>query len=63
ELENAGWNYGVPLGDMRRLVARWKDGFDWRAAETQLNDELPQFTKNIKVKNHGLLNIHYVHQK
>uniref|UniRef100_A0A0W0G109 Epoxide hydrolase N-terminal domain-containing protein n=1 Tax=Moniliophthora roreri TaxID=221103 RepID=A0A0W0G109_MONRR len=63
ELENAGWNYGVPLGDMRRLVARWKDWFDWRAAEAQLNIELPQFTKNIEVENHGVLNIHYVHQK
>jgi hypothetical protein len=63
ELASAGWNYGVPLEDMRRLVARWKHGFDWRAAEAQLNTELPQFTKTIAAEGHGVLNIHYVHQR
>ncbi|KAK7056867.1 hypothetical protein VNI00_002584 [Paramarasmius palmivorus] len=63
ELESAGWNYGVPLEDVRRLVTRWKNGFDWRAAEAQLNTELPQFTKTIAVEGHGVLNIHYVHQR
>ncbi|KAK0464725.1 Alpha/Beta hydrolase protein [Desarmillaria tabescens] len=63
ELEDSGWKYGVPLGDIRRLVARWKDGFDWRAQEAILNAELPQFTRDIQVDGHGTLNIHYVHQK
>ncbi|SJL07287.1 related to epoxide hydrolase [Armillaria ostoyae] len=63
ELEDSGWKYGVPLGDIKRLVARWKDGFDWRAQEAILNEELPQFTRDIQVQGHGTLNIHYVHQK
>ena len=42
ELENAGKKYGVPLADVKRLVARWKNGFDWRAQEAALNAELPQ---------------------
>lgn len=30
ELEYAGWEYGVPLSDIRALVERWRNGFDWR---------------------------------
>ncbi|KAK7464789.1 hypothetical protein VKT23_005996 [Stygiomarasmius scandens] len=63
ELENAGWRYGVPLADVKRLVARWKDGYDWRAEEAKLNEELPQFTRDIDVTGHGSLNIHYVHKR
>ncbi|KAF9556760.1 alpha/beta-hydrolase [Agrocybe pediades] len=63
ELENAGWEYGVPLADVRRLIARWKDGYDWRKYEAQINEELPQFTRDIDVEGFGKLNIHYVHKK
>jgi pimeloyl-ACP methyl ester carboxylesterase len=63
ELEDAGWNYGAPLADIRRLVSRWKEGYDWRKHEAQLNAELPQFTRDIEVEGHGTLNIHYVHKK
>ncbi|KAE9397559.1 alpha/beta-hydrolase [Gymnopus androsaceus JB14] len=63
ELEDTDWKYGAPLADIKRLVARWKDGYDWRKQETKLNDELPQFTKDIDVDGFGKLNIHYVHVK
>ena len=63
ELEDAGRDYGAPLADIRRLVSRWKDGYDWRKHEAQLNAELPQFTRDIEVEGHGTLNIHYVHKK
>ena len=63
EIEDAGWDYGAPLADIRRLVTRWKDGYDWRKYEAQLNDELPQFTRDIEVEGHGALNVHYVHKK
>ncbi|KAI0775496.1 alpha/beta-hydrolase [Trametes elegans] len=62
ELENAGWDYGAPLSDIRRLVARWRDGFDWHKSETEIN-KLPMFTRDIDVDGFGTLNIHYVHQK
>jgi hypothetical protein len=45
ELEDSGWAYGAPLKDIKRLVARWQNGFDWRAHEKMINDELPQFTR------------------
>ncbi|KAJ3516690.1 hypothetical protein NLJ89_g962 [Agrocybe chaxingu] len=63
ELQDAGSDYGAPLADIRRLVARWKDGYDWRKYEAQLNDELPQFLRDVEVDGFGLLNIHYVHKR
>ncbi|KAI0674930.1 alpha/beta-hydrolase [Trametes maxima] len=62
ELDSARGDYGVPLADVRRLVARWRDGFDWRAAERRIND-LPQFTRDVEVEGYGALNVHYVHQR
>ena len=38
-----GWEYGVPLGWVRRLVDYWRKGYDWRAWEARLNAH-PQFT-------------------
>ncbi|KAF5361233.1 hypothetical protein D9757_013228 [Collybiopsis confluens] len=63
EVDNAGWKYGAPLADIRRLIARWQDGYDWRTAEVQLNDELPQFVKDVDVTGFDALNVHYVHAK
>lgn len=62
ELEDVGWEYGAPMADVRRLAARWKDGFDWRAAEKKIN-ELPMYTRDVEVDGFGTLNIHYVHMK
>ena len=63
ELDEAGWSYGAPLSDLKRLVNRWKDGYDWRKHEAAINAELPQFTRDIDVEGFGTLNIHYVHKK
>ncbi|KAJ8073604.1 hypothetical protein PM082_011882 [Marasmius tenuissimus] len=63
ELEDAGWDYGVPLSDIRRLTSRWIDGYDWRKHEKALNDELPQFTRDIQIDGHGTLNIHFIHKQ
>ena len=63
ELDEAGWDYGVPLGNIKRLVAYWADGFDWKAQEEKINSDMPQFTRDVEVGGFGKLNIHYVHQK
>ncbi len=63
ELENVGRDYGVPLKDVQRLVSYWKSGYDWKKHEAQLNEELPQFTRDIEVEGFGPLNVHYVHKK
>ncbi|KAJ6599748.1 Alpha/Beta hydrolase protein [Mycena vulgaris] len=63
ELDGAGWAYGAPLADIKRLVSRWRDGYDWCKHEALLNAELPQFTRDIVVEGFGTLNIHYVHKR
>lgn len=37
ELPGIGWERGVPLGYLKELAEYWRDSFDWRAAEAQLN--------------------------
>jgi epoxide hydrolase len=31
------WRYGTPVAHFRSLVEYWRNGFDWRAQEAQLN--------------------------
>ncbi|KAI0754245.1 alpha/beta-hydrolase [Daedaleopsis nitida] len=62
EIDGAGWDYGAPLADIKRLVAHWQDGFDWRKAEAKIN-KLPMYTRDIVVEGFGTLNVHFVHQK
>ncbi len=62
ELEDAGWDYGAPLADVKRLTAYWKDGFDWKKQEAEIN-KLPQFQTQIKVDGYERLSIHFIHQK
>ena len=62
ELNDAGWDHGVPLSDMRRLANKWKDDYDRRAHEREIN-KLPMFMRDIEVEGFGVLNIHCVHQR
>ncbi len=50
-----GWQYGVPGDYVRQLVDRWRNEFDWRAVEAELNVH-PHFTTTIDGQN-----IHFVH--
>ncbi|GJJ12893.1 hypothetical protein Clacol_007139 [Clathrus columnatus] len=63
ELEDAKWDYGVPLNDMKCLVDYWKTEFDWKKQEKLINETLPQHTIDIPVDGFGTLNVHFVHQK
>ena len=62
ELDDAGWDYGAPLADVKRLTAYWKDGFDWKKQEAGIN-KLPQFQTQVKVDGYEALTIHFVYQK
>lgn len=52
-----GWDYGTDITYMQELLAYWRKDFDWRAAETKLN-EFDQFTANIKGTS-----LHFIHEK
>jgi len=61
ELEDSGWNYGVPLSEIRRLIKYWREGYDWRIQEETLNLQ-PHFHTPITVDGpHGTLDIHFTH--
>ncbi len=60
EVSTAEWAYGAPLADIRRVASRWKDVYDWRTHERELN-ALPMFTGTIAVDGFGELN--YVHRR
>jgi microsomal epoxide hydrolase len=50
-----GWNSGVGIDDLKRLVAFWRDAYDWRKVERRLNG-LPHFTTDIEGER-----IHFLH--
>lgn len=37
DLPDAGWTYGTEQAFLRGVVDRWRDGYDWRATEAELN--------------------------
>lgn len=63
ELDNAEWDMGCPLSDIKRLAAYWKDGFNWREKERQLNEQLAQFTTSVPVAGFGDVDVHFIHQR
>jgi epoxide hydrolase len=50
-----GWEYGVPVDYVRRLVAYWLQDYDWRAWEAKINAR-PQFMTTIDGQD-----IHFLH--
>ncbi|KAI9812742.1 MAG: hypothetical protein M1827_004498 [Pycnora praestabilis] len=62
ELDEAAWEYGAPLADIKRLTNYWKEGFNWKKQEEKLN-ELPHFHTDISIDGFGSLDIHFLHQK
>jgi epoxide hydrolase len=55
ELPGAGWDLGVPLDYLRELATYWRETYDWRRHEAELN-ALPQFTTGIDGQR-----IHFAH--
>jgi pimeloyl-ACP methyl ester carboxylesterase len=37
ELTGSGWDYGTDQAALRSLIDRWRDGYDWRGTEAELN--------------------------
>jgi pimeloyl-ACP methyl ester carboxylesterase len=56
ELPGVGWTRGVPLDYLKELAAYWRDGYDWRKHEAELNQH-PQFTTTIDGANVHLLHV------
>jgi len=57
QIDGTGWEYGTPIAYVRELVRYWRDEYDWRAQEAQLN-ELDHFRTSIDGQQ-----IHFVHAR
>jgi pimeloyl-ACP methyl ester carboxylesterase len=55
QIAGTGWDQGTELSYLQDLVGYWRDGFDWRAQETRIN-QLPQFRTTIDDQP-----IHFIH--
>ena len=55
DFANDDWAYGANAAYIRSLAAYWRDGYDWRAREAEMN-RLPHFRTQIDG-----LPIHFVH--
>ncbi|MBV9823033.1 MAG: epoxide hydrolase [Actinobacteria bacterium] len=55
ELPGGGWDYGVPLDELKELVGYWLDGYEWRAWEERLNG-YPQFLTTVDGQD-----LHFLH--
>jgi microsomal epoxide hydrolase len=55
DVPGGGWEWGIPLAEVRALAGHWADGYDWRAQEARLN-EFPQFTTTIDGQR-----VHFLH--
>ncbi len=57
EAPDAAWRYGSSLAYVKELCAYWRDVYDWRAEERDLNT-LAQFKASVEG-----IDIHFVHEK
>lgn len=55
ERGNDDWSYGVSGKFLRKLIAYWQDGFDWRTQENRIN-RFPQFRATIDD-----VPVHFIH--
>ncbi len=62
EADDAAWQYGANLGYMKRLVAYWLEGYDWRRAEAELN-RFDHFTVPLSDPELGDFRIHLVRER
>lgn len=56
-IPGSGWSYGADLDYLRDLCQYWEDKYDWRSAESAIN-EWPQFTTKIDGQR-----IHFIHAR
>ena len=57
QMDGSGWEQGTELGYLQSLVAYWRDSFDWRAQEAELNR-----SAQFRAKVDGL-SIHFIHER
>lgn len=59
---NEHWDYGTSLPYMEQLVEKWRDDFDWRKAEKNLN-RFPQYRATLTDADGEDHEIHFIYEK
>ncbi|KAI0440577.1 microsomal epoxide hydrolase [Xylaria telfairii] len=62
EPKDVGRERGVPLADVKRIAKYWATTFNWRKAESALN-QFPQFMTDIAAAGFDPVTVHFVHVK
>ncbi|HEY8057092.1 MAG TPA: epoxide hydrolase N-terminal domain-containing protein, partial [Acidimicrobiales bacterium] len=57
QIEGTGWEYGIPSDYLCRLLAYWRDEYDWRAQEARLN-QFEHFRTEVDGQS-----IHFIHAR
>jgi pimeloyl-ACP methyl ester carboxylesterase len=57
QIPGEAWAYGTDVSYLQGLCAYWKDGYDWRRHETEIN-RLRQFKVTI-----GGIDLHFIHER
>ena len=57
EPPDAGWRYGADLASVKALAAYWRERYDWRRWETELN-RFRQFTAPV-----AGIDLHFIHEE
>lgn len=57
QLEDSDWERGTEKGYLQALISYWRDHFDWRAQEAELN-RFSQFRCNVEG-----IDVHFVHER
>ena len=57
QLENVAWEQGTEKGYLQSLVSYWREHYDWRAQEAELN-RFSQFCCTVNG-----VNVHFVHER
>src|SRR3546814_19575532 len=59
---NEHWDYGTSLPYMEKLIEVWRDDFDWRKAEANLN-RFPQYRATLTGENGEDHEVHFIYEK
>ncbi len=59
---NEHWNYGTSLPYIEKLIEVWRDDFDWRKAEANLN-RFPQYRATLTGENGEDHEVHFIYEK
>ena len=57
EIKDSGWEYGSNLAYIRQLVEYWRERYDWRKCEAEIN-RFKQFRAQVDG-----LGIHFIHEE